>query len=183
MKTNWITASVCLLIIAGLYGVELSKAPISSDQQIATLDDIEMNKTASAWGPFYRVRATLIDGQSAHLSVPDELQHQNGQTIELTGAPVFFGNGCKRDGDAISVTQFYLLPTLGLAQACETLPDIEMRWTVLVKLNHSWVLHCDDMIDAMATVNGVFRIDQSKPYESVFFIDDASATLAVEPEH
>ncbi len=174
MKPKWIVIFVSLLIVAGLYFVEISKIHYSGNQSFATLDDLPMDETASEWEPFYRVRATLLDGQSARFSIPDELRDNQGKELELTGAVVFFGNGCTREGDFVTVSRFYLLPSLGLAQACVLQPDVEMRWTILVNMKEDWILHCDDMINALATVKGRFRINESKPYEGIFFLDDAA---------
>jgi hypothetical protein len=177
MYKQWIVVVLCLLIVAGLYMVQISKLPYSGNPNIATLDELSVDETASAWEPFYRVRATLLDGQSARFSIPDELRNLVGKELQLTGAAVFFGNGCTREGNSITVSRFYLLPSLGLAQACNIQPDIEMRWTIQVLLREPWVLHRDDMIDAMATIKGIFQIDTSKPYEGVFFLEDAVAHL------
>ncbi|MBZ0257076.1 hypothetical protein K8I31_13500 [bacterium] len=177
MSKNWIAAFVILLIVSGLYGIELSKVPDSGNQYMQTLDDLDINEAGAAWAPFYHVRATLIDGNHARVSVPQELSNQDHHELALTGAAIFFGSGSERDGDAVSITQFYLLPTLGLAQACETLPEIAMRWTILVQLKEPWLLRYDEMIDAEVSVKGTFRIDDSKPYESVFYLDNATAEL------
>lgn len=178
MKIHWFVVFAVVLMIAGLYLVEISKIPTGVRSNLATLDDLEETETAAAWEPFYHVRATLIDGQSAQLTVPNELRSREGQEMELTGATVFFGNGSERKGDTVTISQFYLLPSLGLAQACEIQPDIEMRWTILVQLKEKWILHRDDMIDAMTTVKGIFRIDASNPYDGCFFLDNAAAELA-----
>lgn len=52
-----------------------------------------------------------------------------------------------------------------------------MRWTILVQLKEPWLLRYDEMIDAEVSVKGTFRIDDSKPYESVFYLDNATAEL------
>lgn len=177
MSKNRTAAVVILLIVAGLYGIELSKVPDSGNQNMATLDDLDATEADSVWGPFYHVRATLIDGHSARVSIPNELRRQEHHELALTGAAVFIGSGSERVGDNVTITQFYLLPTLGLAQACETLPEIAMRWTILVQLKGPWMLRYDEMIDAEVSVNGTFRIDDSKPYESVFYLDGATAEI------
>ena len=183
MKKRWIVSFVSLLIVAGLYLVEMSKIDYSSIQGIANLDELKSDEIASEWEPFYRVRATLLDGQSARFSIPNELRKKIGHDIELIGAPVFFGNGCMREGDTITVSRFYLLPSLGLAQACEIQPDIEMRWTIRVHLKELWILHRDDMIKPMAKVKGRLRIDTSEPYEGVFFLDDAVTAIIQKNEY
>ena len=182
MKKQWPVILIILLIVAGLYLVELSKISSSGNTDMATLDELDTDKTAAAWEPFYRVRATLIDGQSAHFSIPRQLQKAHGQNYKLTGACVFYGTGCSRRGDTVTVSEFYLLPSLGLANACVIEPDIEMRWTVRVILREDWVLHRDDMIHCMAMVSGTFRIDTSHPYDGVFFLDQAAAQLMTDPD-
>ncbi|MBD3377798.1 hypothetical protein GF406_22400 [candidate division KSB1 bacterium] len=175
MKKKWPVLLVALLIVSGLYFIEISKIEVSGNPDMANLDELAYDKTAQAWEPFYRVRATLIDGQSAHFTIPNNLQNMVGKKMELTGAGVFYGNGCSRQGDTITVREFYLLPSLGLAQACVIEPDIEMRWTIRVILKENWILHRDDMINNMSTVKGRFCIDTLKPYEGVFFLKDATA--------
>jgi len=177
MKMKWLIVFLILLIVSGLYLLQMSTIDYNSIQDIANLDDLKNDEAAVAWEPFYRVRATLIDGQSATFSIPDELSDKVGQDMELTGAAVFFGNGCTREGDTITVSRFYLLPSLGFAQACEIEPDIEMRWTIRVHVKEHWILHRDDMINAMAKVKGRFRIDTSEPYDGVFFLEDASPSI------
>lgn len=176
---KWVVFFLCLLITAGLYLIEISKIHDPNDLTSTRLDHLDYDETSSAWAPFYRVRATLIDGQSARFSLPSEVKEKEGHEIEITGAAVFYGNGCTRENEFVTVSQFYLLPTLGLAQACVVQPDEQMRWTLQVHLQEPWILHCDEMINAMTTVQGLFRIDTSKPYEGIFFIDNAEATLVL----
>jgi hypothetical protein len=175
MKKKWPVILFAVLIVAGLYFIEISKIKVSGNPDMANLDELSYDKTAQAWEPFYRVRATLIDGQSAQFSIPNRLQEKIGKEIELIGAGVFYGNGCSRQGDTITVKEFYLLPSLGLAQACVIEPDIEMRWTIRVILIENWILHRDDMINNLSTVRGRFSIDTTKPYEGVFFLKEATA--------
>jgi hypothetical protein len=182
MNAKWIAIILCFLLIGSLYLIEIGRIQYSGDPNITNLDTIDFDKTASAWEPFYRVRATLIDGQSARFIFPKELLAKKGQEIELHGAAVFFGNGCSRKGDIVTISRFYLVPTLGLAQACEIQPDEEMRWTIQVHLKDPWILHYDDMVNAIASVKGQFRIDESKPYEGVFFLDNAVAAIVVTEE-
>ncbi|MDZ7723931.1 MAG: hypothetical protein U5R06_14265 [candidate division KSB1 bacterium] len=182
MKKQWPVIFIAFLIITGLYLLELSKIRSSGNSDMATLDELDIDKSAAAWEPFYRVRATLIDGQSARFSIPGQMKKAQGQYYKLTGACVFYGNGCSRRGDTVTVSEFYLLPSLGLANACVIEPDIEMRWTVRVMLSEDWILHRDDMINSMARVSGTFRIDTSHPYEGVFFLDQAAAHLITDPD-
>jgi len=174
---RWIIPVVLLTAVAGLYLVEYSKIGFSGNSDFRTLDDLMHNEEAAAWEPFYRVRATLIDGQTARFSIPEALSLQQGEEMELSGAPVFFSTGCVRTGDSVSVFRFYLLPSPGLAEACVIEPDIEMRWTVRVHLRKPWLLHRDEMIKATARVKGRFSIDTSEPYDGVFFLEDAAAVL------
>lgn len=173
MKKSWIIIVIAIILITVLYIIEYSKIEYSGNQDMANLDGLDFNHVAKEWEPFYRVRATIIDGQSARFSIPDELLKKEGKKIELTGAAVFYGNGCERSGDQITVSDFFLIPSLGLAEACVIQPDIEMRWTVRINLKNDWKIHYEEMISMMARVKGRFRIDTSNPYESVFFIDDA----------
>ena len=103
-----------------------------------------------------------------------------GEEMSLTGAAVFFGNGCKTADDRIAVHSFFLLPTLGLAEACVLQPDVAMRWTVQVNLNQNWIIDRNDMIGAMVRVTGTFRIDTQKPYEAAFFLEKARAKIITE---
>ena len=182
MLKKWVFAIVIVLILIGLSVVQFNKIDISGNVRIANLDDLKIDEAARVWEPFYRVRATIIDGQSARFSIPRELQEKEGKTIELTGAGVFYGSGCSRKNDSITVTDFFLLPSLGLAEACELQPDMEMRWTIRVYLKNKWVVHRDDMISMVSKVKGEFRIDTSKPYEAVFHIDNAIAEIVPEDE-
>lgn len=177
MNQKWLVIPVVLLIVGALYLVELSKIIDSSTYQLATLDALDVNKTASEWEPFYRVRASIVDGQSASFSIPKELKNKEGQMLHLTGAGVFYGSGCTRTGDSIVVREFYLVPSLGLANACVIQPDVEMRWKVRIMLQDSWVIHRDDMISNLSRVKGRFRINTVRPYDGVFFLDNAVAEL------
>lgn len=180
MRKKWIIGFILILIIGILYLAQMKDVEMGSNMQVANLDKLNRSEAGQAWEPFYRVRATIIDGHSARISIPKELIKRNGKEIKLTGAGVFYGNGCMRDGDTITITDFFLLPSPGLAEACEIMPDIEMRWTVRVNLKNNWTVHYLDMIGMMATVKGRFRIDTSKPYEAVFYIDDAVAGIEEE---
>jgi hypothetical protein len=75
------------------------------------------------------------------------------------------------------VNFFYLVPTIGLAQACELQPEEAMRWTIRVDLATPWILTRNEMIDAEVTVTGIFKIDTTKPFEAAFFIENATAEL------
>ncbi len=172
---KWGIAIVIGIVIAGLYYLEFSKIeggnPTSS--ALPTLDNLQFDEEAKNWEDFYKVRATIIDGQSAVFDIPKNLQKSVGKQMELTGAAVFFSSGCKKAGDKISVHSFFLYPTLGLANACVHLPEVAMRWTIRIHLEDDWLISRTDMIDARVKVNGTFRIDTQKPYESVFFLDHA----------
>lgn len=147
-----------------------------------TLDHMETDEIAKNWEPFYKVRATIIDGQSANFSIPEEIRDNEGNKIKLSGAVVFRGNGCELiDNDNTVVNYFFLLPSLGLAQACVLQPDVAMRWTIRVNLAKPWVLKRTEMSDAEAIVSGTFKIDTSKPYEAAFLLENAGADL--KPQH
>ena len=143
-----------------------------------TLDQFESDEISKQWEPFYKVRATLVDGQSANFSIPEKIRKNEGKEIQLTGALVFRGNGCEIiDNNTTRVNYFFLLPSLGLAESCVLQPDIAMRWTIRVNLENPWILNRIEMIGAEATVTGMFKIDTSKPYEAAFIIENASARL------
>jgi hypothetical protein len=181
MKKNWLIVLFIIGILAALYFIELSKVKPGVENNMPTLDNLQTDEISENWEPFYKVRATLIDGQSASFSIPEELSDNEGKELELNGAMVFNGNGCEMvNADSTKVNYFYLLPSLGLAQACELQPDISMRWTVRVNLTKPWILSRNDMINAEATVSGIFKIETSKPYEAAFFIENAHADLKPE---
>lgn len=178
MKKNWLTVLIVIGIVTAMYFIEISKVDSGGVNSMPTLDDLHTDEVSKNWEPFYKVRATLIDGQSARFSIPKEITNKNGKDIKLTGAVVFRGNGCEVvNHDTTIVNYFFLLPSLGLAQACVLQPDVAMRWTVRVNLDNSWVLNRTEMIDAEATVSGTLKIDTSKPYEAAFMIENATAEL------
>lgn len=143
-----------------------------------TLDNLPTDEISGNWDPFYKVRASIIDGQSASFSIPKEIRDNEGKELKLTGAIVFRGNGCEMiNNNETRVHYFFLLPSLGLAQACVLQPDLEMRWTIRVNLSKPWILSRNEMIDAEAAVSGILRIDISKPFESAFILENASARL------
>lgn len=171
---KWGVTILIVILVGGLYYIEFSK--IQSDENsnaMPTLDDLEYSASSQNWAHFYKVRATIIDGQTAEFDIPEKLYELNGKEMELEGAAVFFSPGCKVIDDKIGVHSFFLYPTLGLANACVHLPEIKMRWTIRVDLKNDWLLTKTEMIDAKAKVKGTFRIDTSKPYDSAFFLDDA----------
>lgn len=174
---KWIVGLVIVCLIIGFYMIELSKIDVNNSGYTTSLDNLKADESDSAWEPFYRVRATLIDGQSAIFNIPQELKDNEEKDLQLTGAAVFYGNGCTQKGDSVIVNSFFLLPTLGFAEACVLQPDEAMRWTIGVSTKEPWHIHRNDMIGAIIKVKGLFRIDTSKPYESAFFIDYATATL------
>ena len=167
--------------MAALYFIEMSKVKLKGVKNMPTLDNLQIDETAKNWDPFYKVRATIIDGQSASFSIPQEIKDNEGKKLQLSGAVVFSGNGCKIiNVDSTKIDYFFLLPSLGLAQACEIQPDISMRWTIRVNLKNPWILSRNDMINAKAKATGIFKTDTSKPYEAAFFIENASADLMSE---
>jgi hypothetical protein len=178
MKKNGLIILVLICLVSVLYFMELSKFKSEGVNTMPTLDNLKIDEISKNWEPFYKVRATIVDGQSANFSIPDLLKDNEGKEIKLSGAVVFFGNGCEMINDSTTkVKSFFLLPSLGLAQACVLQPDIAMRYTVQVKLKKNWLLSRNEMINTEAIVYGVFKIDTSKPYEAAFFIENAEAKL------
>lgn len=181
---KWGITILIVVLLAGLYFIEFSKIEPSSvsSQNISTLDDLKYDETARNWEDFYKVRATIIDGQTAEFDISQKLKAKVGNEMKLSGAAVFFSPGCKFIGDKIAVHSFFLYPTLGLANACIHLPEIAMRWTIRINLADDWEISQTDMIDALVNVKGTFRIDTSKPYEAAFFLDNAKIEFAQEKE-
>lgn len=178
MKKNWLIILSIVVLLIVLYAIEMSKVKPGDRTNIPTLDNLQTDEISGNWDLFYKVRATIIDGQSASFSIPDELKDKEGKMLKLAGAMVFRGNGCTMiDNEKTSVNYFFLMPTLGLAHACVLQPDEAMRWTIRVNLAKPWVLNRNEMINAEATVNGIFKIDTSKPYEAAFYIENATAKL------
>lgn len=181
MKKNWLVVLFIFGLLSVLYFIEMSKVKPEMENNMPTLDHLKTDETAKNWAPFYKVRATLIDGQSAIFSIPKELRNKNGKEIKLTGAVVFSGNGCEIiDNNTTRINYFFLLPSLGLAQACVLQPDVAMRWTIRVNLENAWILSRNEMINTEATVSGMLNIDTSKPYEAAFIIEKATAELKPE---
>lgn len=168
---------VILLLLGLLYLLEYSRVDHGGNAHMANLDHIEASAADAAWEPFYRVRATLIDGQHADFSIPRELRSAEGRILELEGAASFYASGCQREGDSVRINEFYLLPSVGLVEACELMPDVEMRWTIRAVLASPWELHYEDMIALPCRVRGLFRIDTSEPYTGVFFLEEASVEI------
>lgn len=173
---------VVVAFVAVLYFIELGKVNLETTDSVPTLDNIIIDKAARNWDYFYRVRVNIIDGQTAEFSIPKDLKEKVGQEMEISGAAVFFSPGCTQKGDQIAVHSFFLYPTLGLANACEHLPEIAMRWTIRIYPEKDWLISRTDMIDAFVNVNGTFRVDTSKPYESAFFLDNAEVKLVSKEE-
>lgn len=173
---KWGVAILIIAVIAGLYFIEFSKIESGNESVSAmpTLDDLKYDETAKNWDDFYKVRAIIIDGQTAEFDIPNNLQKVVGKKLELSGAAVFFSPGCKQAGDKIAVHSLFLYPTLGLANACVHLPEVAMRWTIRINLKEDFLLSKSEMIDAEVKVKGTFRIDTNKPYESAFFLDNAN---------
>lgn len=178
MKKNWLIALFIICILAVLYYIEVSKIATDAQNSLPTLDNLQTDQMDENWEPFYKVRATIIDGQSASFSIPKQIIDNKGKEIQLTGAVVFRGNGCQLiDNSTTRVNYFFLMPSLGLAQACVLQPDIAMRWTIRVNLEKPWILCRNEMIDTEATVSGILNIDTSKPYEAAFLVENATARL------
>lgn len=179
---KWGIGILLVVIIAGLYYIEFSKIDSGNSETVPSLDELKFDSATRNWENFYRVRATIIDGQTAKFSIPEDLKLMVGKEMELSGAAVFFSPGCSAKGDKIAVHSFFLLPTLGLANACEHLPEIAMRWTIQISLEEDWVITRDDMINTLVNVKGVFRIDTKEPYDASFFIDHAAVQLILTGE-
>ncbi|NQU52820.1 MAG: hypothetical protein HQ522_09805 [Bacteroidetes bacterium] len=179
---KWGIGVLLVVIVAGLYYIEFSKIDTGNLETVPTLDELEFDSATRNWDNFYRVRATIIDGQSAKFSIPENLKLMVGKEMELSGAAVFFSPGCTAKGDKIAVHSFFLLPTLGLANACEHLPEIAMRWTIQINIENDWIISRDDMIQTLVNVKGDFRIDTKKPYDAAFFIDHAAVQLIINEE-
>jgi hypothetical protein len=177
MNRNWLIGIVVVVLISALYIIEMSK--VSNDNgKLPTLDRLQIDEFSREWDLFYKVRATIIDGQSANFSIPRELKNLAGKELSLSGAAVFFGNGCELVNDTtIQIKSFFLQPTLGLANSCVLNPAEAMRWTIMVNLEELWFLSRSDMIDTEAIVTGKFKIDTSNPYEAAFYLENASAKL------
>jgi len=178
MKKNWLIILSIVVLLIVLYLIEMSKIKPGDRTNMPTLDNLQTDEISKNWEPFYKVRATIIDGQSANFSIPEEIKNNEGKELTLSGALVFFGNGCRMINDSTTeVSSFFLLPSLGLAQSCVLQPDVAMRWTIVVNLAEPWILNRNEMIDAEAIVSGTFKIDTSKPYEAAFYIENATAKL------
>ncbi len=181
MKRNWLIIIVVVLLFAAMYFIEISKAKTDGVNNMPTLDNLQTDETSENWEPFYKVRATIIDGQSAVFSIPDELKEKEGKELKLSGAVVFRGNGCQMmDSTQTRVSYFFLLPTLGLAQACELPPDVAMRWTIRVNLAKPWVVDRNEMINTEAIVSGILKTEPSKPFEAAFILENAGVELKSE---
>jgi hypothetical protein len=182
MKKNWLIIFSIVVLLIVLYLIEMSKVKPGDINSMPTLDNLQTDEISKNWEPFYKVRAIIIDGQSANFSIPEEIRDNERKELKLSGAVVFRGNGCEIiDNTKTRVNYFFILPSLGLAQACVLQPDVAMRWTIRVNLAKPWVLDRNEMIDAEAIVSGTFKIDTSKPYEAAFYLENASAKL--KPEH
>ena len=178
MKRNWLIIILVVGLVSALYLIELSKVKKESVSNMPTLDNLQTDEVSKNWSLFYKVRATIIDGQSANFSIPQEIKNNVGKNLKLSGAAVFFGNGCKMvDVTTTKIKSFYLLPTLGLANSCVLNPAEAMRWTIMVHLAEPWILNRNEMINTEAIVSGTFKIDTSKPYEAAFYIENATAKL------
>ena len=166
------------IILTALYLVEFAKIEVRSTGGLLTLDNLEHDSSGELWDLFYKVRATIIDGQSASFDIPPELEALAGRTIIIKGAAAFRGEGSGiADNEHVAITFFDLMPLVSMTYGCEILPEISMRWTVVVSLRDEWILSREEMIDAEVLVRGRFRIDTAQPYNAAFFIDDAVAEL------
>lgn len=164
-------------VITVLYLAEFRRVEFRGARELVDLDHLVADANAARWEPFYRVRATIIDGQTVRFNIPRELQQLDRQAMEMTGAALFTGTGCDRSGDTVTIGSFFLLPSTGLVEACEIQPDMELRWTIAVNLRSPWILHYEEMIGAMVEVSGLFRIDTTRPFEPAFYLEGARSEL------
>jgi len=171
-------AAILSVLIALLYYAEFSRISTTPASDLPGLDNLESSELTRLWEKFYRVRAHIVDGNKAEFDIPDDLRLLEGSRISLKGAADFYSNGCKKEGEMISVSSFLMVPTVGIVNNCEIVPDVEMRWTIMVNLREDWLLTREEMICAEAIVNGRFRIDTTHPYDAAFFLDDATCELA-----
>lgn len=175
---KFLTALTLALLLTALYWVEYSKIRVDQSAGALTLDNLERARSGELWDLFYRVRVTLVDGNSADFKLPAELRALEGQRISLSGAAAFRSDGARAlDAERVAIRFFDLLPLVALAYGCDNLPDVAMRWTIVVTPRDEWVLIRSAMIDAEVAVEGVFRIDTSQPYNAAFFMDDATVDL------
>ena len=166
------------LLLAVLYLAELGKIEYRDAEGIPTLDALESRRDGDLWDLFYRVRVKILDGRSADFDLPAPLRELHGRDIEISGAVAFRGDGARPVGsNRVAVAFFDLVPLLSMAYGCEILPELSMRWTIVVTPAAEWILTREKMIEAEARVRGRFRIDTSEPYNAAFFIDDAAVEL------
>jgi hypothetical protein len=69
MKKNWLLIFFVISLLAVLYFIEMSKVKTGGVTTIPTLDNLQTDEISKNREPFYKVRATIIDGQSASFSV------------------------------------------------------------------------------------------------------------------
>lgn len=166
------------LLLAALYLAELGKIEYRGAEGLPTLDALESRRDGGLWDLFYRVRVNIIDGQSADFDLPAPLRALHGRDMAISGAVAFRGDGARPVGsNRVAVAFFDLVPLLSMAYGCAILPELSMRWTIVVTPADEWILTREEMIDAEACVRGRFRIDTSEPYNAAFFIDDAVVEL------
>jgi hypothetical protein len=166
------------LLLAALYLAEFGKIAYRDAQGMPTLDALELRGDGALWDLFYRVRVKIIDGQSAAFDLPAALRELHGREMTISGAVAFRGDGARAVGsNRVAVTLFDLVPLPGMAYGCEILPELSMRWTIVVAPAQEWTLTREQMIEAEARVRGRFRIETSDPYNAAFFIDDAAVEL------
>jgi hypothetical protein len=70
MLKKWGFAGSIVVVLTVLYIAQLSKIDRSGNVKLANLDELAIDEAGLAWEPFYKVRATIIDGQSARFSIP-----------------------------------------------------------------------------------------------------------------
>lgn len=113
MNKKCLVILVMVCLMAALYFIELSKVELWGNSSMPTLDHLVTNEISKNWEHFYKVRANIIDGQSAKFSIPKEIRNFDGKEIELSGAAVFRGNGCVLINEQqTKIDYFFLLQTL-----------------------------------------------------------------------
>lgn len=172
-----------LILLGMLFAIEFSKIRNFEATDLLNLDEMQTHESGWLWDEFYKVRVRIEDGQRASFKIPNNLKCMDGQPLEIIGAAVFFGSGCQEKNNKIAIQSFFLYPTLGLANACEHLPEVSMRWTILVNLEQALLLSREEMIQATVKVKGKFRIDTSKPYDAAFFLDNSAVNLLITEGH
>ena len=102
---KWGIAILIIVLIAGLYFIEISKIKTGNEtsDSMPTLDELKFDDSAKNWEYFYKVRATIIDGQRAEFDIPKKLLESVGREMELSGAAVFFSSTIRNIQSALLI--------------------------------------------------------------------------------